>query len=340
MITGFLYTLTALGLLAALLLSFISSGMETALYRVSRVRLRIRSDQGSVRAAAVLRVLDRLDTMVTTILVDNNIAAYAGTYFLTMQLVAWRVPHLEIVTTAVVTPLFFVFTESLPKVLAYGNAEAFSMALVRVFSVFRSVLHPIVWLLNKVSALFARVLGTQNGTNLSHSQRTLLMEHLSAGVAEKVLTQEQNYMAVRIMQLEGISAGDSMIPLRKLTLLPLGAKRARALAEMTRRRMPLALLVDSAGRPTSSIVTMAALTLNPGDPDDPVDPVAERLEKIRGGVAIPEVLNLFRKRHARHALVTQGSRITGLITTQSVLDRIAGITPEVPATPGSTRRYS
>lgn len=317
--------LDAVGLLAALLLSFISSGMETALYRVSRVRLRVRADRGQRRAKAVLAVLNRLDAMVTTILIDNNIAAYAGTYFLTLQLTAWKVPHIAFVTTAVITPLFFVFTESLPKQLAYNNAEAFSLAMIRAFTAFRWILAPVVWLLNRVSHWLGRLFRTRSDIDISRSQRSMLVEHLSAGVAERVLTEEQNHMAVRIMQLEGISAADCMIPLDKLTVLPSGAARGGALAEMSKRRTELALLVDAAGRPTGRVVTMAALVLNPGGAAETLEKIAERLESIRGGVAVPEVLNVFRKRHARRALVVQGNRAIGLITTGSVLDRIAGI---------------
>lgn len=313
------------GLLSSLMLSFISSGMETALYRVSHVRMRIRSDQGDSCARLVLRVREKLDAMVTTILINNNIAAYAGTFFLTLQLTSWSVPHSELITTAIITPTFFVFTESLPKQLAYNNADAFALALVRFFSLCRRVFAPVVWLLNSCSAVLRRLLGTNSDASLSQSQRALLLEHFNAGVAENVLSEEQNRMAVRIMQLEGISAGDSMVPLRKLTLLPTTATRARAMAEMSRRRVRIALLIDSVGRPASGVITMTALLMNPGKPDDPAETAAEHLERIRSAAAISEVLNLFRKRHARHALVTQGSRVIGLITTQSVLDRIAGI---------------
>lgn len=317
--------LSFFGLVASLLLSFVSSGMETALYRVSRVRMRIRSEQGETRPRAVLRALDRIDAMVTTILVNNNIAAYAGTYFLAGQLAAWAVPHAELLTTAIITPLFFVFTESLPKQLAYTNADRWASALVRVFNVFRIVLSPMIIILNRASAGLRRLLGSRGEANLSQSQRAMLLEHLNAGVADNVLSEEQNHMAVRIMQLEGISAGDSMLPLRKLTLLPATATRGQAVKEMSRRRSQLALLVDPAGKPTGQIITMNALIMIPGAPDTPMALVAERPEKIRASVAIPEVLNLFRNRHARHALVIDRNRTVGLITTQSVLDRIAGI---------------
>ncbi len=314
--------LNSLGLVSSLLLSFISSGMETALYRVSRVRMRIRSDRGEARAGMVLSVLERLDAMVTAILINNNMAAYAGTYFLTLQLALWNAPHPEIIATAIITPLFFVLTESLPKQLAYTHADTFSLELVRVFAALRNILSPAVRLLNATSALLRRAIGSTGETTLSQSQRAMLLEHLNAGVAENILTEEQNRMAVRIMHLEGISAGDSMIPLSRLLLLPSSA--TGALSAMARRGAQTALLTDSDGGPTNRMLTASALLMRPGEPDGRIEDVAEPLERIRAGAAIPEALNLFRKRHARNALVVQGSRVIGLITTRSVLDRIAG----------------
>lgn len=314
-----------IGLVAALALSFASAGMETALYRASRVRMRIRAERGEPRAKLMLSVLERLDGMVTTILLDSNIAAYAATYFLTMQLVGWDVPQTELVATAVITPLFFVLTESLPKQIAYGNADRFALRFVRLFDWSRRLFTPFVWLLNNASLILRKMLRSDRGVSLSQSQRTLLVEHLDAGVAEQVLTAEQNRMAVRIMQLEGIDAGDCMVPVRRLALLPEGASRDGALTALARRGDEIALLVDASGRVTSRAISRAALVMADGGMGEGVDGIAETLERIKIGVAVPKVLNLFREKHARRALVVQGNRVVGLITTKSVLDRIAGI---------------
>lgn len=317
--------LNILGLASSLVLSFISSAMETSLYRVSRVRMRIRHEKGEKRAGLVLRLVAGIDSMVTAILVENNIAAYTGTYFLASQLATWRTPHAEIITTIVVAPLFFIFTESLPKQLAYNNADRWALELSRIFAAIRLSLTPLVWLLNRMSAGLRRLFGSGGGTSLVQSQRTLLLEHLNAGVAENVLTEEQNSMAARIMELECISARDCMLPLRKLTLLPEGATRGQAAAAMRGRKASLALLVDGAGRVTGGMVSMNSLVFAGGGSGDSLDAVVERLERVRGNVAILEALNIFRTRHTRLALVADGGHVHGLITTQSVLDRIAGI---------------
>lgn len=320
-----IFILRLLGVTASLLMSFVSSSMETAMYRVSRVRLRMLAEQGEKRAPLVMRILGRLNAMVTTILICNNIAAYTGAYFVTAQLVYWHVPQAELVATALVTPLFFTLTESLPKQLAYNRAEAFTLSLARMFISLRLLFSPMVWILNRASALLRRVLGARGEAAMVQGQRHLLLEHLSAGVADKVLTEEQSGMAARIMQLEGISAGDCMIPCAALVFLPETTPRRRAVAEMAGHAPRMAILVDASGRPTGRLVTMSALALQPGASEEPIRAAAEKLESIRAEAAIPEVLNLFRHRHAHYALVVDKGRPAGLITVRRVLDRIAGI---------------
>ncbi len=315
----------AIGLLSALFLSFISSGMETAIYRVSRVRMRILAEQGSYRARLVLRILDNIDAMVTTILIDNNIAAYAATYFVTMQMAAWRAPHAELVTTALVTPVFFVFTESLPKQLAFSKANTWALELCRAFRAFQWIFAPAVWLLNKASALLRRLLRVQGDVALAASQRDILLEHFSAGVAEEVLTEDQSRMAKHVMEMEGISSADVMIPLGQLVLLPADAPRKRATREMSRRHAKLALLTDAQNRPNGTVATLNALVMTAGGPDDQVGRVAEKLDYVRDDVSVSEVLKLFRRRHTRLALVASRGRVAGLITSMALLDRIAGL---------------
>lgn len=313
------------GLLAGLLLNFISSVMEIALYRVSRVRMRLQASHGSKLAARVLATLDSMETMVAAILVESNMSTYASTYVLAAQLTVWNVPHRELLTTAVITPLFFVLTESLPKQLAFSRPEFWSLALIRVFSCFRTVFAPAIWLLNAVSRLLRRLLsGQRSSASLAQSQRTLLQEHLNAGVADKVLTRAQNRMAAKIMEMEAATVSAAMLRLAKLTRVPAQATRAQALAAMRAGRSRFALLDDAAGVPSLREVTIDALLRQPAADDAPAADAAERLFAIDINAPLREALALFRARKVRRALVTRRGRVEGIVTSTSILGAIAG----------------
>ncbi|MDR1612838.1 MAG: CNNM domain-containing protein [Planctomycetota bacterium] len=316
--------LNLLGFFVALLWSFFSSGSETALYRTSRVRMRLRLDRGSAAAGMVNAMLDRLGGMVTAILISNNIANYLGAYFLTVQLMALRAPQYELLTTLVVTPVFFVLGESLPKQLAYNHADAWSLAVIRALSAMRAALAPAICALNAVSAALRLLLRIKGGSDLSESRRSRLLEHLEAGVAEKILTAEQNSMARRIIEIEGLTASALMVPTWRIPILPERATRARAAAAITARKASFALLADSSGRTTDRAVTINLLIQIKGRPADPVRDIAPALGKLSAGTTLPEILAWLRRGHAQRAAVEDHGRIIGVITTGSILDRIAG----------------
>jgi putative hemolysin len=272
--------------------------------------------------------MDDINAMVTAILVNNNIASYIGAYLLTGQLALSGVPHAELAATLLITPVFFVFAESLPKQLAYVHPDRLALGMVGFFRFLAIAFHPLIKLLNLLSNGLHFLFHSPNRTDFAPSRRALLMEHLRAGVADNILSEEQNRMAVRIMQLESISIGDCMIPLHGLCRIPADASRRVALECLSKRRehrdLP-AILVDAEGRPTGMSTTLAAMALSPGGPEDPIAPATERLERLRTGQAIPEALRLFRSRRAGYAMVVANGRPAGLITARGILDRIAGM---------------
>lgn len=315
----------ALGFLASLFLSAFSSGVETGLYRTSRVRMRVLRDQGDRRANLVLRLVDSLDSLVTTILISNNIANYAGTYFLTMQFMYWGVPRVELVTTLVLTPTFFIFGESLPKQVAYNYANEVIHAAAPAVEAIRLTLSPAVWIINAVSAAVRRLLGIKGNVELAPSQRARLMEHFEAGVAEKILTEDQNRMAKRIMELERITAADIMIPNARLLMLLDRTSRAKTVELIAESKADMVMLADGAGRATGKIVTLNILVRNSGNPEDPVVDLSVELGRIKSGASLAEVLGWLRREHAQRAAVTARGRVIGVITSKSILDKIAGI---------------
>ncbi len=313
-----------LGFCASLLLSAFSSGAETGLYRTSRIRMRVFRDQGDKNAGLVLKLLKKIDSLVTAILITNNIASYAGTYFLTMQLIRWHLPQAELLATLILSPTFFILGESLPKQLAYNHATELTLKIAPILAALRLVFAPAVWILNTGAAAFRSLLGIRGSVNIASSERAKLMEYFEAGVAENIITADQNSMAKRIMDLESINAADIMIPIAKLLRMPERTSRAKAVAKIASAHAELAMLTDGAGRATGKIVTLSILIRKPGRPEEAVVAQALELGRIKSGASLNTVMLWLKNNHAQRVAVTERGRITGVITAKSILDRISG----------------
>ena len=77
----------ALSLLLLVVLSGFFSATETAFTSLNRIRLKNKADNGDKRAALSLQLVEKYDSLLTTILIGNNIvnisASTIGTLFFT-----------------------------------------------------------------------------------------------------------------------------------------------------------------------------------------------------------------------------------------------------------------
>ncbi|MBP0973783.1 MAG: DUF21 domain-containing protein, partial [Oscillospiraceae bacterium] len=108
------YPVTILIIACCILLSMFFSATETAFNAVSRIRLKSKvENDGNKRAAKVLKLLDKYDEMLSTILVGNNLVNIACTALATLLFVSLlQDEHLgATVATAVVTIVLLIFGE-------------------------------------------------------------------------------------------------------------------------------------------------------------------------------------------------------------------------------------
>ena len=114
-------------IVALLILSAYFSATETAFTSLNRIRLKNLANDGNKRARLVLDLEEKYDTLLSTILVGNNIANIANTAIATVFFVKLYGPYGATISTIVVTIVVLIFGEISPKSLAKENPEKFAM---------------------------------------------------------------------------------------------------------------------------------------------------------------------------------------------------------------------
>lgn len=135
-------------------MSALFSSTETAFSSFNHIRMKNRAESGNKRAALVLSLAEDYDSLLSTILVGNNIVniccTTVSTVFFTRLLNAYG----PTVSTVVLTVAILVFGEVSPKSLAKENAESVAMAVAPLFRGLMVVLSPV----NKLFSLWKRLL--------------------------------------------------------------------------------------------------------------------------------------------------------------------------------------
>ena len=127
-----------------LVMSAFFSATETSFSALNRTRLKNMAEKGNKRAEAALKLAENYDSLLSSILVGNNIVnismASIGTVMFVNLLGSSSGPT---VSTIVCTVVVLIFGEITPKSVAKEMPENFAMAVTPVMRVLLVVLKPI-----------------------------------------------------------------------------------------------------------------------------------------------------------------------------------------------------
>ncbi len=142
------------------LLSGFFSATETAFTAVNKVRLKAKAEDGDKGAKRVLKLADKYDRLLTTILIGNNIVNILASSLATLLFVFWikdNEPLATTLSTVATTVIVLIFGEITPKTLAKEHSEGFARfaspfitALIYVFMPLNIVFAGWKWVLLKI----------------------------------------------------------------------------------------------------------------------------------------------------------------------------------------------
>ena len=185
--TAALWNLILLGI--CLVLSAFFSSSETAFIALPRARLIHLLSIGRPRAELVDRMIRRPDRLLATVLLSNNLvntaAAALGTAVALSLIEDDRLAVLA--ATVGVTTLLLIFSETLPKTIAWNRSEMVAFAFSRPLSIVELVLSPAIRVLQLITFLFTRLLGVTNSTaEVSEAEiRSLIEAGARSGAVEQ-----------------------------------------------------------------------------------------------------------------------------------------------------------
>ena len=112
-----------------IIMSAYFSATETAFSTFNRIRIKNLAEKGNKRAALVLKLADNYDTLISTILIGNNIVNILASSMATLLFI-----HIvkdndlgSLLSTIVLTVVILVFGEISPKTVAKKLPESFAM---------------------------------------------------------------------------------------------------------------------------------------------------------------------------------------------------------------------
>ena len=186
------------------------SSTETAFSSLNRIRLKSRAEDGSRRAQQTLRLSERYDDLLSTILVGNNIvnitATTIGTVLFTDMLGPTYGPT---GSTVVLTVVILIFGEISPKSLSKESPEAVAMAATPAMRFLVVVLKPINLLFSLWKRLLVRLFHNSPDTGITEAE---LVTMVSEAEHQGGLDQHESQLIRAAIEFNDLEVGEILTP--------------------------------------------------------------------------------------------------------------------------------
>ncbi len=160
-----------------ILFSAYFSATETAFSSLNRIRIKNLAERGDKKAKLVLDLLENFDSLLSTILIGNNIVNIACASVATMLFVKWLGEEQgPSVSTIVVTIVVLIFGEVSPKSIAKENPEKFAMFAAPFLSILIVLLTPFNYLFMQWKKLLSKMFHTETDHSMTEEELLTIVE--------------------------------------------------------------------------------------------------------------------------------------------------------------------
>lgn len=303
--------------------SAVCSGFETGSYTVDRLRLDAVAAGGDRAATRLQHELARPSRLLSTILVSNNVANYAGSLGLAALLAGAGLSDAGVifVNAIVLTPALLIFGEILPKEMFRAGSDRLTVALAPVAAGVRLLLT--LTLVVPALELFGRGVSRLAGAGMGEeyqSGRERVGALLHEGVRAGVLTERQSGLIDRAMELSETVVGEAMRPWREVRTLRAGWTPERAHESARSGARGRYVVVDEGGRPVGAITAAALWCLEGGTVGDS----AEGVVRVAPDALATEALQALVESGSRVAVVERRGAPIGVVTLRSLVEPLTG----------------
>ena len=200
-----------IALILCIALSAFFSATETAFSAASRVKLKTIEGDQKPRAQRALELLEKYDSLLTTVLVGNNVVNIAGTAIATILFT--RLLQNEntgaTVASVVMTVVVLFLGEVGPKTLAKQQPERFAMAASPAIRAMMTVLKPVDWLFGLWRKLLTKLIPAEpEEPQIEDELMTMIDEAQTEGDIEA----EEGELIRSAIEFNDQDAGDIMTP--------------------------------------------------------------------------------------------------------------------------------
>ena len=313
-----------------LLLSAFFSGSETALTAVSRPHMHHLLKTGDKRAGIIAKLHARMERLIGTILLVNNLVNILASALATSLLIGVFGDTGVAYATLVMTLLVLIFAEVLPKTYAINNADRTALSVAPVVRLLVLVLSPLSDAVQVVVRATLRLFSVSTESNLGAISDDELRGAIDLHAETGSTDDQERAMLRSILDLDHVEVGEIMVHRKDIFTVDAGLSPTAILEQViaspyTRipmwRKKPDNIISVLHAKTLLSAVKLQAPAMEKLD----IPSLAAKPWFIPESTTLLQQLHAFRKKREHFALVVdEYGVLMGIVTLEDILEEIVG----------------
>lgn len=224
-------------ILLLIVLAALVSSSEMAIASARKIKLQVMAKEGEVRALDVLNMQEHSGSFITVVqVVLNAVAILAGAIGESaissyLELLFNHETLASIVSFVLVTSIFILFADLMPRRLAMSNSEYIAVRLVRpmIFLIF--ILKPLIWVFDGAANLVFKLIGisTIRRDDMTPEDIYAVMD---AGAEAGVLKKQEHHLIENIFEMQERTVTSVMNPREHIVYFNIKATTEQVVAVM------------------------------------------------------------------------------------------------------------
>lgn len=233
-------TISLIIIILCIIMSAYFSATETAFSSLNRIRVKNMAEKGNKRAKLVLKLSENYDSLLSTILIGNNIVNIASASLATVLFVQMLGDKTgPSVSTAVTTVVVLIFGEVSPKSIAKESPEKFAMFSAPILRVLVILLTPFNFLFGQWKKLLSLLFKSEGNPSITEEELLTIVEEAEQ---EGGIDEQESTLIRSAIEFSELEARDILTPRIDLTGAPADATKdeiAKIFAETGYSRLPI-----------------------------------------------------------------------------------------------------
>ena len=311
-------------IVVCIILSGYFSATETAFSTYNRIRIKNMAEKGNKKAALVLKLSDNYDSLISTILIGNNIvnilASAMGTLLFAKLIVNQDVA--ATVSTAVLTVAVLIFGEISPKTIAKNSAESFALFSAPIINFVRILLAPFNFIFNGWQKLLTKIFKKPEEQGMTEEELISIIEEAEE---EGDIDKEESDLIKSAIEFGDLEVGDIFTPRIDITAINQSASKedvAKVFAESGYSRLPVHEGdIDN----IIGILYYKDFYTTAYKTNVPLDQIIKPVIYVAKTQPVNELMKELQEKQLHRAVVTDEFGSTaGIVTLEDILEEIVG----------------